>query len=104
MPCYIMRMDRRGFLKCFGGLMAAKAVERTYFLPPIGGWKSDVIINPAYEIDAVTLEKFMLSTAQAIFYGPNPLWNKMRRYPNRIGFEFGSIAYGEVIRQPSENV
>jgi hypothetical protein len=37
-------MDRRGFLKFLGGAAAASAV--TYFLPPIQGWHSDVIVDP----------------------------------------------------------
>lgn len=37
-------MNRRGFLKLLGGAAAASATA--YFLPPIGGWKSDVIIDP----------------------------------------------------------
>lgn len=42
-------MNRRGFLKLFAGAAAAAVVAEavpTYFLPPIGGWKSDVIVNP----------------------------------------------------------
>lgn len=40
----VEEMNRRSFL----GLLAAAAVGSTasYFLPPIGGWKSDVIFNP----------------------------------------------------------
>jgi hypothetical protein len=37
-------MNRRNFLRLLAGAAAAPAV--TYFLPPIGGWKSDVIVNP----------------------------------------------------------
>jgi hypothetical protein len=42
-------MNRRGFLKLFGGAAAAAVVAPvvpTYFFSPIGGWKSDVIVNP----------------------------------------------------------
>ena len=38
-------MNRRGFLRTLVG--AAAASTTTYFLPPIGGWHSDVIVNPA---------------------------------------------------------
>lgn len=38
-------MDRRRFLKILAGAAAAPAV--TYFLPPIGGWRSDVIVHPS---------------------------------------------------------
>jgi hypothetical protein len=37
-------MNRRGFLKLLAG--AAAASTTAYFLPPIGGWKSDVIAQP----------------------------------------------------------
>jgi hypothetical protein len=37
-------MDRRGFLRLLAG--AAAASTTAYFLPPIGGWRSDVIVNP----------------------------------------------------------
>jgi hypothetical protein len=33
-------MNRRGFLKLFA------TAAPTYFLPPIGGWSSDVIVHP----------------------------------------------------------
>lgn len=43
-------MNRRGFLKLFAGLAVAETISKTYFLPPIGGWKSDVIAGPeAYD-------------------------------------------------------
>lgn len=38
-------MDRRNFLRVLAGAAAAPAV--THFLPPIGGWHSDVIVHPA---------------------------------------------------------
>lgn len=41
-------LSRRGFLKLLG--MAAPAVVAPkYFLPPIGGWKSDVIASPGLD-------------------------------------------------------
>jgi hypothetical protein len=36
-------MNRRGFL----GMLGVAAVAPTYFFAPIGGWKSDLILNPA---------------------------------------------------------
>lgn len=39
-------VSRRGFLKFLGAAVPIAAVAPTYFLPPIGGWKSDVIVNP----------------------------------------------------------
>jgi hypothetical protein len=41
-------MNRRSFLSLFAGAAAASTVS--YFLPPIGGWKSDVIAQPEYPI------------------------------------------------------
>jgi hypothetical protein len=37
-------MNRRSFLKILAGTAAASTTA--YFLPPIGGWKSDVIAQP----------------------------------------------------------
>lgn len=39
-------LNRRGFLRMLGGAAAAAAAP-TYFLPPIGGWTSDVIVKPS---------------------------------------------------------
>lgn len=48
------QLTRRGFFRLFGGAAAAAAVAAvapTYFIPPIGGWKSDVIANPLLELE-----------------------------------------------------
>jgi hypothetical protein len=37
-----MLTTRRGFI----GMLGAVAVKPTYFFAPVGGWTSDVIINP----------------------------------------------------------
>jgi hypothetical protein len=44
-------MNRRNFLRVLAGAIATPAVARTYFLPPIGGWTSDIILhrNPITE-------------------------------------------------------
>lgn len=39
-------MNRRGFLKLFGGAAVAASANPVRFFAPIGGWKSDVIVNP----------------------------------------------------------
>lgn len=39
-------MNRRSFLKILAGTAAASTTA--YFLPPIGGWKSDVIAHAPY--------------------------------------------------------
>lgn len=42
-------MNRRGFLKLFGGAAAATAaaaIAPKYFFAPIGGWKSSILVNP----------------------------------------------------------
>jgi hypothetical protein len=41
-------MNRRGFLKLFASAAPVAVVAPTYFFAPIGGWKSDVIVNPDY--------------------------------------------------------
>lgn len=40
-------MNRRSLLGLLAGAAAASTVS--YFLPPIGGWKSDIIANPDHE-------------------------------------------------------
>lgn len=40
-------MDRRSFLKLFAAAVPVAAVAPTYFFAPVGGWKSDTIINPS---------------------------------------------------------
>ena len=39
-------MNRRSFLKLLGAAGPVAAVVPTYFFAPVGGWKSDVIVNP----------------------------------------------------------
>lgn len=39
-------MDRRSFLRTLLGAAPVIAVAPKYFFAPIGGWKSDVLINP----------------------------------------------------------
>ena len=41
-----MEMNRRSFLQLFGMAAPVVAAAPTYFFAPIGGWKSDVILNP----------------------------------------------------------
>lgn len=43
-------MNRRRFLSILAGAGAASATS--YFFAPIGGWKSDVIVNPLAGRDA----------------------------------------------------
>lgn len=42
-------MNRRSFLKIFAAAGPVAAVAPTYFFAPVGGWKSDVIVNPLQE-------------------------------------------------------
>lgn len=46
-------MNRRGFLKLLGMAAPVAAVAPKYFFAPIGGWKSDVILNPGYHFDTI---------------------------------------------------
>lgn len=39
-------MNRRVFLRLLGAAAPVAAVAPTYFFAPVGGWKSDVIVNP----------------------------------------------------------
>jgi hypothetical protein len=39
-------MNRRSFLKLFAAAGPVAAVAPTYFFAPVGGWKSDVVVNP----------------------------------------------------------
>lgn len=39
-------MDRRSFLKLFAAAGPVAAAAPTYFFAPVGGWKSDTIVNP----------------------------------------------------------
>jgi hypothetical protein len=44
-------MNRRSFLKLFTAAGPVAAVAPTYFFAPVGGWKSDVIIDPfSYQV------------------------------------------------------
>lgn len=56
-------MNRRDFLRLFAAASPAAAVAPTYFFAPVGGWKSDLILNP-YEssvplgpVDACSLSR-----------------------------------------------
>lgn len=42
-----MDVSRRGFLTGFG---AALAAGKTYFFAPVGGWHSDLIVNPNHVV------------------------------------------------------
>lgn len=42
-------MNRRGFLKLLGAAAPVALAKPTYFFAPVGGWASDVIINPSEE-------------------------------------------------------
>ena len=65
-------MDRRGFLKLLAGAGVAAATNPVHFLAPIGGWKSDVIVNPHQQpgrIDFLNLENWArLEPAPLDFY------------------------------------
>ena len=50
-------MNRRGFLRGLLGTAAVAATNPVHFLPPIGGWKSDVIVNPNEGALALALEQ-----------------------------------------------
>lgn len=46
-------MNRRSFLKMMGSVAPVAAVAPTYFFAPVGGWKSDVIINPHADLPPI---------------------------------------------------
>lgn len=39
-------MNRRSFLKLFAAAGPVAAAAPTYFFAPVGGWKSNMIVNP----------------------------------------------------------
>jgi hypothetical protein len=49
-------VNRRSFLGLLAGAGAATATS--YFFAPIGGWKSDVIIDPNAELRAKWMEAY----------------------------------------------
>lgn len=59
-------MNRRNFLRTLFGAAAVQAAP-TYFLPPIGGWKSDVIVNPN-EIAINSLPTLTLPALHMVYY------------------------------------
>lgn len=66
-------MNRRGFLKLFGNAAIVASTNPVHFIAPIGGWTSDVIINPnglsETAVEAIELEQWMSleSSASGIF-------------------------------------
>lgn len=42
-------MNRRNFLRSLAIITPAAAVAPTYFFAPIGGWHSDVIVQPSWD-------------------------------------------------------
>ncbi len=42
----VPQVSRRSFLRLLGLLAPVVAAAPKYFFAPIGGWKSDVIVNP----------------------------------------------------------
>jgi hypothetical protein len=44
-------VNRRAFLKLFAAAGPVAAIAPTYFFAPIGGWRSDVIVNPLFPPD-----------------------------------------------------
>jgi hypothetical protein len=62
-------MDRRSFLRMLGLAAPVAAVAPTYFFAPVGGWKSDVIINlfdtdfpvetVEFQVNAIELEAWV---------------------------------------------
>lgn len=57
-----MDISRRGFM----GMLAAATASRTYFFAPVGGWKSDLIINPN---DIRTLTTPSISDGRTYYHG-----------------------------------
>lgn len=70
------QISRRGFFRLFGAAAAAAAAP-TYFLPPIGGWKSATILNPNHYryFVADDLVQSGPSEAARLYYNPQFLEN-----------------------------
>lgn len=54
----MMDLSRRGFFRLLGAAAVAPVLEpiaKRYFFSPIGGWKSDVIVNPGNQFLTVNM-------------------------------------------------
>jgi hypothetical protein len=99
-----MNLSRRSFLGMLGLGAATAAVAPTYFFAPIGGWKSDTIINPLYnEVSAAELEQVRdyLVTVTPGFYGKPmrmPSWvegGQVMKMTEAEGRQPGVMLYSE---------
>lgn len=70
-------MNRRGFLKLLAGAGAATATS--YFFAPVGGWHSDVIVNPHTPLTPSALE--MAIARQHAYYAQQPRPNYWYVHP-----------------------
>jgi hypothetical protein len=84
-------MDRRSFLRNLLGAAPVIAVAPKYFFAPIGGWKSDVIVNPGEaifylapdqwglaDVDALTLESLRVNVVFENFFVNTKFWDKLK--------------------------
>lgn len=76
------QLTRRGFFRLFGGAAAAVAVAAvapTYFIPPIGGWKSDVILYP--QMPAIPEEIWEAQRLLTVYYSKAFVANLQQQTP-----------------------
>jgi hypothetical protein len=85
-------MNRRNFLGLLFGAAAAQAIPEAavkYFLSPIGGWKSDVILHPpSYDDLTAISHDYMLATIADNYFKVSPLfkpkeYNRWIQIPTR---------------------
>ena len=71
-------LSRRGFLGLFAGAAAHKA-GRKFFFAPIGGWKSDVIVNPVLAGNAFFTSTWISRQALAVLLSNLELSQNLNR-------------------------
>lgn len=73
-------MNRRSFLRLFAAAAPVAAVAPTYFFAPVGGWKSDVIVNPEAYLTMEAVRKFQANMERVMMVSnpSGPSWFKER--------------------------
>lgn len=76
-------MNRRSFLQLLGMAAPAAVIAPKYFLAPIGGWRSDVIVNPS---ETIALQHELVRAELDTLYESDPrLWGLMYVQSANVG-------------------